>query len=98
MKVVSLPTFYQAVTDNLFKQLILAQSAVEKPELQSVQPVTCEEMLMLLDMLLAMFAVKFMRGEGNLADHTKMSYCNLSLTWLMLTENKSLLQHQLQRG
>ena len=43
MKVASLPTFYQAVTDNLFKQLILAQTAVEEPDLQPVQPLTCED-------------------------------------------------------
>ena len=35
-----LPTFYQAVTENL---LILARTAVEEPDLQPVQPVTCED-------------------------------------------------------
>lgn len=40
MKVAALPTFYQSVTDIL---MILAQTAEEKPDLQPVQPISCED-------------------------------------------------------
>ena len=46
VKVATLPTFYQAVTDSLFKQMILAQTAQtaeEEPDLQPVQPISCED-------------------------------------------------------
>ena len=42
VKVASLPAFYQAVTDNFFKEMILIQAA-EEPDLQPVQPITYED-------------------------------------------------------
>lgn len=43
VNVAALPTFYQAVTDNLFKNMVLSQPAVQEPDLPPVQPVTYED-------------------------------------------------------
>ena len=42
MEVAASPTFYQAVTDVLFKEMIISQTAVKEPELPPVQQVTVE--------------------------------------------------------
>ena len=39
VKVAALPTFYQAVTDALFKDMIMTQMEVEESDLPPVQPV-----------------------------------------------------------
>lgn len=43
VKVAALPNFYQAVTDNLFKDMVMTQAAVEEPDLPPVQPITYED-------------------------------------------------------
>ena len=55
------PAFYQAVTDAIFKEMIVVETAVEEPQLQPVQPITYMKVPVSFVLLLVMCVEEYMK-------------------------------------